>query len=85
MPKQATWIPSAASIGLAGTFHWYYGFRFFLGGMIGWMIERKWPVFADLYNYPVASGIIAGGSLMGVLLIFWENIPILLRQFFAGL
>jgi putative OPT family oligopeptide transporter len=84
LPKQAKWMPSAAGIGLSWTFHWYYGFLFFLGGIIGWAIERKRPAFADLFNYPVASGIIAGGSLMGVLLIFWENIPILLRQFFGG-
>jgi uncharacterized oligopeptide transporter (OPT) family protein len=84
LPKQAKWMPSAAGIGLSWTFHWYYGFLFFLGGIIGWAIERKRPAFADLFNYPVASGVIAGGSLMGVLLIFWENIPILLRQFFGG-
>jgi len=84
LPKQAKWMPSAAGIGLSWTFHWYYGFLFFLGGIIGWAIERKRPAFADLFNYPVASGIIAGGSLMGVLLIFWENIPILLRQLFGG-
>jgi uncharacterized oligopeptide transporter (OPT) family protein len=84
LPKQARWMPSAAGIGLSWTFHWYYGFLFFLGGIIGWAIERKRPAFADLFNYPVASGVIAGGSLMGVLLIFWENIPILLRQFFGG-
>ena len=84
LPKQAGWMPSAAGIGLSWTFHWYYGFLFFLGGIIGWAIERKRPAFADLFNYPAASGIIAGGSLMGVLLIFWENIPILLRQFFGG-
>jgi uncharacterized oligopeptide transporter (OPT) family protein len=83
-PRQAKWIPSAAGIGLAWTFHWYYGFLFFVGGVIGWMIERKRPAFADLYNYPVASGIIAGGSLMGVVLIFWENLPVALHQYFAG-
>jgi putative OPT family oligopeptide transporter len=84
LPKQAKWMPSAAGIGLSWTFHWYYGFLFFLGGFVGWAIERKRPAFADLFNYPAASGVIAGGSLMGVLLIFWENIPILLRQFFGG-
>jgi uncharacterized oligopeptide transporter (OPT) family protein len=57
---------------------------FFVGGVIGWMIERKRPAFAELYNYPVASGIIAGGSLMGVVLIFWENLPIVLHQYFAN-
>jgi len=84
LPRHAKWIPSAGGVGLSWTFHWYYGFLFFLGGLIGWVIERKKPDLAELYNYPVASGLIAGGSLMGVLLIFWENIPVLLRAFFAG-
>ena len=83
-PRYAKWLPSASGIGLAWTFHWYYGFLFFLGALAGWMMERKQPARAELYNYPVASGIIAGGSLMGVALIFWENGPIVWRQLFGG-
>jgi MFS superfamily sulfate permease-like transporter len=83
-PRYAKWLPSASGIGLAWTFHWYYGFLFFLGALAGWMMERKQPTRAELYNYPVASGIIAGGSLMGVALIFWENGPIVWRQLFGG-
>jgi putative OPT family oligopeptide transporter len=82
-PKQARWIPSAAGVGLSWTFHWYYGFLFFLGALVGWIVERKDPAKADLYNYPVASGVIAGGSLMGVALIFWENLPVVLKQVFG--
>lgn len=83
-PKYATWIPSAAGIGLSWTFHWYYGLLFFLGALIAWSVEKKRPLTAELYNYPVASGVIAGGSLMGVVLIFWENGPIVWRQIFGG-
>ncbi len=83
-PRQAKWIPSASGIGLSWTFHWYYGLLFFIGGVLGWAIERKRPAFAELYNYPVASGVIAGGSLMGVLLIFWENLPVVLHQLLGG-
>lgn len=83
-PKQAKWIPSAAGVGLSWTFHWYYGLLFFLGALIGWMVEKKQPVKAELYNFPVASGVIAGGSLMGVVLIFWENGPVVFRQIFGG-
>ena len=79
-PKRAKWIPSAAGIGLAWTFHWYYGLLFFLGGLIGWIVERSRPAAAEIYNFPVAAGVIAGGSLMGVLLIFWENGPMVIRQ-----
>jgi len=83
-PRHAKWMPSAAGIGLSWTFHWYYGFLFFVGALAGWLMERKHPERADLYNYPVASGVIAGGSLMGVALIFWENGPVVLRQIFGG-
>ena len=31
-------------------------------------------------SFPVASGIIAGGSLMAVILIFWQNGPEYFRQ-----
>lgn len=83
-PKHAKWMPSASGIGLSWTFHWYYGFLFFVGAVAGWLVERKDSKLADLYNYPVASGIIAGGSLMGVALIFWENGPLVWRQIFGG-
>jgi uncharacterized oligopeptide transporter (OPT) family protein len=83
-PRHAKWMPSASGIGLSWTFHWYYGFLFFIGALAGWFMERKHPERADLYNYPVASGVIAGGSLMGVALIFWENIPVVWRQLFGG-
>jgi OPT family oligopeptide transporter len=83
-PRRARWIPSASGVGLAWTFHWYYGFLFFIGGVAGWWMERKQPEKAELYNYPVAAGVIAGGSLMGVALIFWENGPIVWRQLFGG-
>jgi putative OPT family oligopeptide transporter len=83
-PRHAKWMPSASGIGLSWTFHWYYGFLFFIGALIGWIVERRRPEQAELYNYPVASGVIAGGSLMGVALIFWENGPTVFRQFFGG-
>ncbi|MFI4888948.1 MAG: OPT family oligopeptide transporter [Steroidobacterales bacterium] len=80
LPKHAKWMPSAAGLGLAWTFPWYYGMLFFIGGLIGWSMERRHPKTAEIYNFPVAAGVIAGGSLMGVALVFWENGPAVLRQ-----
>jgi hypothetical protein len=34
----------------------------------------------EQYTWPVASGIIAGGSLMGVALVIWENGPSILKS-----
>ena len=83
-PKQQTFLPSAAGFGLAWIFQWYYGVLFFLGGLAAWVWKRKAAKSAEEFTYPVASGVIAGGSLMGVFLIFWENGPELIRQLFRS-
>jgi OPT family oligopeptide transporter len=82
-PKQQKYMPSAAAFGLAWVFQWYYSVLFFLGAVIAWFWQKKAPKNAEEYTYPVASGIIAGGSLMGVLLIFWENGPEMIKKFFG--
>jgi putative OPT family oligopeptide transporter len=79
-PKKQKYLPSAAGVGLAWTFHWYYSLLFFLGGFFGWLFTRQAPKKAEEYTFPVASGIIAGGSLMGVILVFWENGPEMLKK-----
>ena len=80
-PRQKTWIPSAAAVGLSWTFHWYYSLLFFLGAVIGWVFEKKRPKLSEEFPFPAASGVIAGGSLMGVILVFWENGPEIVRKF----
>jgi uncharacterized oligopeptide transporter (OPT) family protein len=82
-PKKQKYLPSAAGVGLAWTFHWYYSFLFFLGALVGWVWKKAAPKHAEEFIYPVASGVIAGGSLMGVLLIFVENGPEMLKKLFG--
>jgi uncharacterized oligopeptide transporter (OPT) family protein len=77
-------VPSPAGLGLAWTFHWYYGVLFFLGALLGWWVERRHPQWAKELTFPVASGWIAGESLMGVVLVMWENGPALLRALFSA-
>ena len=79
-PKKQKYIPSAAGVGLAWTFHWYYSFLFFVGALVGAVWDKKSSASSEEFKYPVASGIIAGGSLMGVFLIFWENGPAMAKQ-----
>jgi uncharacterized oligopeptide transporter (OPT) family protein len=83
-PARRHLIPSPAGVGLAWTFHWYYGLLFFIGGLIGWWVEKKRPTWAAEYTFPVASGWIAGESLTGVGLVMWENGPELVRKLFSG-
>jgi uncharacterized oligopeptide transporter (OPT) family protein len=72
-PKQQKYLPSAAAFGLAWVFHWYYGLLFFVGAVIAYGFQKKFPAAAEEFTYPVASGVMAGGALMGVALIFWGN------------
>jgi len=81
--RHAHLIPSPAGIGLAWTFHWYYGLLFFLGGALGWWAEKEHPEWSKEFMFPVASGWIAGESLLGVLLLIWENGPELMRKLFS--
>jgi uncharacterized oligopeptide transporter (OPT) family protein len=83
-PRQKRWIPSAGAVGLSWTFHWYYSLLFFLGAVLAWYFAKRSPEKAEELTFPVASGVIAGGSLVGVVLVFWDNGPALFRQFFGG-
>jgi uncharacterized oligopeptide transporter (OPT) family protein len=80
-PKKAHWVPSPAGVGLAWTFHFYYSVLFFLGAVGAAIWQKRNGKHSEEFLFPVASGIIAGGALMGVLLIFVENGPAMLKQF----
>jgi len=79
-PARRHLVPSPAGFGLAWTFHWYYGLLFFLGGALGWWLDKRYPRWSEEFTFPVASGWIAGESLMGVALVMWQNGPELLRR-----
>jgi OPT family oligopeptide transporter len=80
-PKQEKYLPSASGFGLAWIFQWYYGVLFFMGAVIAWWFQKKSPAKAEEFTFPVASGVMAGGALMGVAIIFWQNGPEMWRKF----
>jgi uncharacterized oligopeptide transporter (OPT) family protein len=80
-PKQEKYLPSASGFGLAWIFQWYYGVLFFLGAVISWWFAKKSPAKAEEFTFPVASGVMAGGALMGVAIIFWQNGPEMWKKF----
>ena len=84
LPKYEKYLPSASAFGLAWVFHWYYGLLFFLGALVAVAVERQKPKLAENYTLPVASGIVAGGSLMGVVLVFWANGGSIFSKLFGG-
>jgi uncharacterized oligopeptide transporter (OPT) family protein len=73
LPRHRDYLPSASAFGLAWVFNWYYGLLFFLGALVALLVERRNPKLAEELTLPVASGVVAGGSLMGVALVFWAN------------
>ena len=60
-------IPSAMGLGLAFVIPFYNTLSIFVGALIAWIFSREAKEFAKSYTIPVASGVIAGESLMGVL------------------
>jgi len=67
-PKIKPYTPSPAALGIALTIPAYTSFAMFLGAFIAWILERKAAKWHESYTIPIASGCIAGESIMGVLL-----------------
>ena len=84
VPKQARFVPSPAGVGLAWTFHFFYSLLFFAGAVVGAIWQRRNARQSEEFLFPVASGVIAGGAIMGVILIFVENGPEMLQKFLGG-
>ena len=60
-------MPSPIGVGLAIVIPFYNSFSMFLGGLIALVLAGKLPKISDTYLIAVASGLIAGESLVGVL------------------
>jgi uncharacterized oligopeptide transporter (OPT) family protein len=60
-------LPSAMGLGLAFVIPFYNTLSMFMGALMAWVFAKKANEAASLYTIPVASGVIAGESLMGVL------------------
>lgn len=67
-PKAKKFIPSATGLGLAFTITGYYSISMFLGALLALGLHKAKPKMAEEYVVPVSSGIIAGESLVGVLI-----------------
>ena len=67
-PKARPYTPSPAALGIALTIPAYTSFAMFLGAFIAWILEKKAPNWNSTYTIPIASGCIAGESIMGVIL-----------------
>ncbi len=60
-------VPSAMGLGLAFVIPFWNTLSLFVGALLAWMWMRAARKQATVYTVPIASGLIAGESLMGVL------------------
>ncbi len=65
-PKRKQWIPSPVGLGLAFTINGFNSISMFLGALLALGFAHWKPKAAEAYTIPVASGIVAGESIMGV-------------------
>ncbi|AKU92423.1 Oligopeptide transporter, OPT family [Vulgatibacter incomptus] len=82
-PKYRKWIPSATGLGIAGVIPAYNSISMFLGAFAAWMLMKKKPAANEKYTVAVASGLIAGESLMGVAIILALQGPGMIREILA--
>jgi OPT family oligopeptide transporter len=66
--KLKPFVPSASGIGIAMVVPGANAVAMFLGAAIAEVMRRKSPALADRLVVPVSSGLIAGESLMGILI-----------------
>ncbi len=66
LPKHRQYLPSAMGLGLAMVIPAFNSISMFIGALIAWAYTRAKPREAETYVIPVASGLIAGESLLGV-------------------
>ena len=64
-PHVRKWLPSTTGLGIAGVIPAFNSISMFVGALLAWAVARANPKAAD-FTVPVASGLIAGESLVGV-------------------
>jgi uncharacterized oligopeptide transporter (OPT) family protein len=64
-PHVRKWLPSTTGLGIAGVMPAFNSISMFVGALLAWAVARANPKAAD-FTVPVASGLIAGESLVGV-------------------
>lgn len=67
-PKLRPYLPSAMGLGLGWVVPFSNTLAFAIGAVISWLWSRAHARTHDAYNIPIASGLVAGESLMKALL-----------------
>lgn len=72
VPKTRKFMPSMAAIGIAMMVPFYYSLSMLIGALAGSGITKWNKTFATGFLIVIASGLIAGETLMGVAIKAWE-------------
>jgi uncharacterized oligopeptide transporter (OPT) family protein len=72
-PKFSKWLPSATGLGLGFILPFQYPLSMLIGAVGAWVWERRSKTSAELYIVPVSSGVVAGESVVGVLVAAVNN------------
>jgi uncharacterized oligopeptide transporter (OPT) family protein len=73
-PKHKRWIPSPVGLGLGFMLPFFNPFSMLLGAVAAWLWSRRDAVHAERYVVPVSSGIIAGESIVSVVIALLNNL-----------
>ncbi|MBF0361507.1 MAG: OPT/YSL family transporter [Oligoflexia bacterium] len=65
--KMRPFIPSSMGIGLAMVIPFFNSLSMFIGATIALVLTKKAPAVAERFIIPVSSGIIAGESILGII------------------
>ncbi len=77
--KHRAWVPSASGIGIAMVVPGANAIAMFLGSAAAEVVRRRNPKTAEDTVVPVASGVIAGESLMGILVAILVAVGVLTK------
>jgi uncharacterized oligopeptide transporter (OPT) family protein len=67
-PKAKRWMPSAMGLGLGWVVFFSNAIAFSIGAAVAWGWAKFKPAHQERYNIPIASGLVAGESLMKAML-----------------
>lgn len=73
LPTARRWLPSATGLGLGFILPFQYPLSMLAGALVALVWTRKAPKSADDYLIPIASGLIAGVSILGVIVAALNN------------
>lgn len=73
LPRSKKWLPSATGVGLGMILPFKYPLAMLIGAIIAWFWARTNKESSDKYYIAVASGVIAGISIMGVIVAVLNN------------